>query len=106
MDEQPLELYVTRHGDSSLIRVRGEVDMATAPQLRECIFAASAGGERVDLDFADTTFMDSTGLGCVVLAHRDLEADGVPVQVVAASPQVAGVLRLAGAAEMLGLPPD
>lgn len=51
----------------SLARVAGELDIATAPKLREQLLAAiSAHGPRLVLDLGDVGFLDSTGLGVIV----------------------------------------
>ena len=50
-----------------MIAVTGEIDVATAPQLRECLHHVIAQGEAtVVLDLLGVTFLDSTALGVLV----------------------------------------
>jgi anti-sigma B factor antagonist len=67
------------------VRVRGEVDLASASRLQECADAAiaRAGPDGVLLDLAECTFMDASGLRALVAAmhgadehHRKLRITG------------------------------
>jgi anti-anti-sigma factor len=44
-----------------VVRLAGELDIATSPKLRACL--GDFIGQRVTLDFTDVTFMDSTAIG-------------------------------------------
>lgn len=69
----------TRQGRvGTVVEVVGELDMSTTPQLRDRLFEVVQGGARVVVvDLADVGFMDSSGLGALVLAYKDLrERDG------------------------------
>ena len=76
----PIDIKVeTRtEGDWSIIDVAGEVDVFTAPKLREQILSLVGQGANhlvVNLDGVD--FMDSTGLGVLVGGLKRLrERDG------------------------------
>jgi len=85
------------------IRVCGEVDMATAPQLREVLDAAvdAADGDVV-LDCAELAFLDSSGIGVLVAARNRLGDRG---ELVLDSPpdNVRRVLEITGVAGHLTL---
>lgn len=49
--------------------VRGELDLATAPQLEEALVSAIEAGEDVVLDLRALEFMDSSGVRVLVVAH-------------------------------------
>ena len=58
---------------SPLIHVRGEVDVATAPKLADCILTSLARDPReLELDLTDTTFLDCAGIGVIVWARNQL----------------------------------
>jgi anti-anti-sigma factor len=59
--ERAFSLSIERNGHGAIVRLAGELDLATAPQLRECL--QSLEGRSVTLDFAAVTFMDSTAIG-------------------------------------------
>jgi anti-sigma B factor antagonist len=58
-------------GDRWTVRVSGELDLATAPALREHLAnALSRCGAALVVDLTDVTFCDSSGLGALVATHR------------------------------------
>ncbi|MGY1697741.1 MULTISPECIES: STAS domain-containing protein [unclassified Geodermatophilus] len=70
------------HGRPAL-RVRGELDIATVPQLAECVDAELAAGTRsLVIDLTDTVFMDSSGARQLVRAARQAAEAGTALQVV------------------------
>jgi anti-anti-sigma factor len=58
------------HGES-VVRVHGELDIATAPDLERAVLRPRAPGEDVVLDLADLRFMDSTGLRILLRARTE-----------------------------------
>lgn len=63
--------------DELLVAVRGEIDMASAPQLRELLETATdAGVTRVVLDCRGLEFLDSSGIGVLVAARKRLGEGG------------------------------
>jgi anti-sigma B factor antagonist len=79
--------------------VRGELDMCQAPAVRAAITALLNRGDltAIELDLSDVTFIDSTGLGTIVVAHRIAADLGVTLQVTASSLFAARLLSLVGA---------
>jgi anti-sigma B factor antagonist len=65
-----------REGDW-IVRVRGEIDVATSPRLKEHLTAVlDQGAKFVTLDLSDLGFIDSSGLGVLVGAHKRLLESG------------------------------
>lgn len=64
--------------DWAVLDLSGEIDINSAPRLKEAIVASIARGNvKVALNMADVSFMDSTGLAALVAgAKRTREADG------------------------------
>jgi anti-sigma B factor antagonist len=90
-------------GDHVVLAVRGDVDLATAPLLRERIADVLAGAHSVVVDLGGVGFMDSTGLGVLAAAHHRAGALGVTL--VLARPQriVRNALRLVGVDLVVGV---
>ncbi len=92
-----LELLRGTTHDEPIV-VRGEVDMATASQLRALLDElVDAGVTRIVLDCRALEFLDSSGIGVVVAARKRLGADGELV-VDSAPPHVRKVLEITGVA--------
>jgi anti-anti-sigma factor len=62
-DGAPLRVRVRRDVASSVVEVAGEIDLSTAPAVKEALDDLLADGERhVIVDLAGLQFMDTTGL--------------------------------------------
>lgn len=87
-----------RTGTSPLvIAVRGEIDVATAPQLRESLHRVIADGEStVVLDLLEVTFLDSTALGVMVGALKRCREAGGELHVVIADPRIMKIFEITG----------
>ncbi|NEM05506.1 STAS domain-containing protein [Geodermatophilus normandii] len=73
---------VAVHGRPGL-RVRGELDIATAVQLASCVAVElSASPRALVVDLTETTFMDSSGARQLARTARDAAAAGTALQVV------------------------
>lgn len=96
-----LKLCARPHGRHVVVKVFGEVDMFTAPQLRRFLLQTlECRGCDLILDCAELGFMDSSGLAVLVGIHRRArEAGGslrlaVPAQPLADQLRVSGLHRL------------
>lgn len=79
------------------VSVRGEVDVYTAPQLRERLYGVVGDGvTRVILDLSAMTFIDSTGLGVVVGALKRLRESGGDLVLRSPSRSTRKVLEITG----------
>ncbi|WP_419995842.1 STAS domain-containing protein [Streptomyces boninensis] len=60
-----------------VLRVSGELDMATTPQVRQHVHDAVADGRRsVVLDLSEVRFCDSSGVGVLIATRRLLRSCG------------------------------
>ena len=94
---------VEERGDQVVVRPTGELDLQTAPEVRDLIQAVRREGvERVELDLSEVSFIDSVGLSMVVSAHQRLAADGVPMTVVIPS-VLRRLFEISGLGQLLDL---
>src|SRR3989442_15394295 len=72
-----LSIETERIGDVVVLHVAGEVDVFTAPQLREALVGAIEDGCRdVVVDLQGVDFLDSTGLGVLVAGLKRVRQYG------------------------------
>lgn len=73
-----LALETRNENGWAVLQVRGEVDLYTSPQLRDGITELlDQGANRIVIDLSGIEFMDSTGLGVLVVGlKRAKERDG------------------------------
>jgi len=90
--------------DGSVIAVRGEVDLFTAPELKKAIGAAVDGGRvRIVVDLSDTTFLDSSGLGVLVGALQRLRDRGGALSIVNVDAAISRTFSITGLDQILAI---
>src|SRR3978361_2500812 len=74
----PPEFAVTEHpidSERHVLAVRGEIDLFTAPELKQVLAESiEAGRIRIIVDLTETTFLDSTALGVLIGAVKRLRS--------------------------------
>lgn len=92
-----LELTVSEGEDETVISAAGELDVNTAPELREQLARLiTSGAHRVAIDLGSVTFVDSTALSVLVSALKRLrQADG-DLQLASPTPSVRRVFEITG----------
>ena len=90
------------------VELAGEVDYATAPQIRETITNALEGGgvAAIRVDVAKVTVLDSTGIGTIVVAYRIAREMGVELAVVNPNRFITRLFTVVGAEELLEEPTE
>jgi anti-sigma B factor antagonist len=93
-------------GDSHVITASGDLDAATAPQLRdELTRASSEGAEEIVVDLLRVPFVDSVALGVLVEASKQTTARGGVFRVVSDDRRIGRVIEISGLARVLLLHP-
>ena len=83
-------------GEVAVIHAEGDLDVYTAPRLKEAIDAASSAGSRLVVDLTDVHFIDSTALGVLVAAHQRSKSDGHDFRLVVEDPFLLKIFRITG----------
>jgi anti-sigma B factor antagonist len=66
-------LSVEGAGNACVVKLGGELDLYNAPQVRETLLRVCADSpERVVVDLSEVEFIDSTALGVLIEARREL----------------------------------
>lgn len=67
-------LAIETNGSACVVKLAGELDLYNAPQVRTALANASADSpERVVIDLSEVEFIDSTALGVLIEARRQLK---------------------------------
>jgi anti-sigma B factor antagonist len=100
MKVEPLLIAIERIPGGTMLVVRGEIDLATAPQLRNELVRHLATAERLWLDLTNVTFMDSSGLHVLIASQRRADLLGAHLVIARASTAVDRVLEATGASPL------
>ncbi|MGH7736958.1 MAG: STAS domain-containing protein [Candidatus Tyrphobacter sp.] len=78
MPQDDLTIQRELSGTTTIFRLWGSLDVATSPSLKEALTKASAQGHHdIVVDLTQVDFLDSTGLGALMGAHRRaVESEG------------------------------
>ena len=70
MSDDDFAFDIEAAGDRTVIRLRGEVDMANATDLADALGTAADLGRPVVIDVSELSFIDSAGFAAI---HRSIE---------------------------------
>jgi anti-sigma B factor antagonist len=93
-----------QHRGWTVVDVTGDLDMASAPALRQAILQLLSTGARliaVDLTAAD--FVDSTGLGILVAALKRVRTHDGELVVICPDPRLRRIFELTELVSVFGL---
>ena len=91
-----LSIDVQREGDDALVRVAGELDISTSPDLQDALAELTDAPRRVVVDLSDLEFCDSTGLAALLGAHKALSEAGGTLELRHPSKMVVGLVQITG----------
>ena len=90
--------------DCAVIDVDGEVDVYTAPRLREKLAeVASSGQNHLVVNLDAVGFLDSTGLGVLVGALKRVRAEDGFVRLVCHQERLLKIFRITGLAKVFAI---
>ena len=92
----PFTCTTSTVGDTRVLTVTGDVDLATHDRLVEAGTRPLADGGRLVLDCAQIAFLDSRGLTALLELRRHAADSGAEFALASVPPSVARVLELSG----------
>jgi anti-anti-sigma factor len=102
-----MHVEVTRRPTHVVAHVHGDVDLATAPQLRTALAELAPGTGTVIIDLSDVAFLDSSGLSVLVEFHQQLDKDGARgLRLVVTRPTTSRLLEVTGLIEVFDVQPS
>jgi anti-anti-sigma factor len=100
----PLSIETFLFANRVQLQLCGELDVATAPVLRERLASAfSARPAELVLDVSELEFVDSSGLGMLLSAQKRSLEGGVALSICGAGPQLSQLLVITGLVEVLNV---
>ena len=92
---------------AALLTLRGEIDVYTAPRLRQAIIDLVDGGaNRIVVDMEKVDFLDSTGLGTLVGGLKRLREAGGSLALVITAPRILRLFQITGLTKVLAIHPS
>ena len=103
IDPSGFSISTSNDNGRSVLVVRGELDLATAPDLEEAVFEHLDAGHEVVVDLRELAFMDSSGLRVLVKGHTRAVEGGPRFLIVRPreGTEVAKILTIAGLSQQL-----
>lgn len=87
-----------------VLAVSGEVDVATAPRLREKLVGlVGEGRSRIVVDLEKVDFIDSTGLGVLVGALKRVRTNDGDLALVCTGPRILKVFEITGLTKVFAI---
>ncbi len=106
-DHMDLTTQTVPGGDFVTLHVSGEVDLHTAPSLREAALAAlRQHGTSLRVDLSDVTFMDSTGIEVLLATRRRAELEGGSLTLCHLTPAVRRIIEVTGLDRLFTIVPE
>ena len=92
-----LRVDYSTEADTAAIEAHGEIDLATVSSLRNAItHSIQAGALHLTLNLNRVTYIDSSGLGALIGAHKRLHATGGTLTIRCSQSRTLRLLQITG----------
>jgi len=98
-----LTVNIRRQRGCAIVTPAGELDLATAPQLREFLLALLPAHPALVINLDQVSFCDATGLGVLVGAANRAHANGASLHLVCSRTDIRRLFELTGLARRIPL---
>ncbi len=106
-DTLSIDLSNARDGAVAVFALSGTLDIATSPSLRAALMeAADRDHHEMIVDLTQLEFLDSTGLGALIGAHKRAAEHHGAVRLVAQEGQILRLLRITGLLDVFSVYPN
>jgi anti-sigma B factor antagonist len=103
------EFAITEHaidGERHVLAVRGEIDLFTAPELKQVLAESiEAGRVRIVVDLTETSFLDSTALGVLIGAVKRLRSRDGALAIVNVDENISKTFEITGLDQIFTIVP-
>lgn len=102
-----LRLEVSERDGWSVLEVGGEIDVATAPRLREQLISLVNSEQfRIVVDLQHVDFIDSTGLGVLIGALKRVRTHDGDLALACSEPRILKVFEITGLLTVFAVHPS
>lgn len=103
-----LAVRFSRHDQTVVLHLAGDLDVATAPVLRQALagIVEDQGNLAVQLDLREMTFVDSTGLSVLMAALQRVREKGGRLTLANLRPQTRKVFDIVGFSTIFDIGPE
>jgi len=98
-----MDYRIEENNNLATIYLEGELDMAVGSKVDELIRQVGERNQKIQLDFQEVTFVDSSGIGSLFYATKDLLNAGKTMEIVNVQEEILDILEVLGFAEALGI---
>jgi anti-sigma B factor antagonist len=92
-----LDVATSEMGNASVLSLAGEIDVYTAPRLRQAIIdLVEAGKTNLVIDMEKVDFLDSTGLGVLVGGLKRVKTNDGSLAIVATQDKILKIFDITG----------
>jgi anti-sigma B factor antagonist len=106
-DVVDLSLETREVADRTVVSVAGEIDVYTAPRLRDRISElVSDGRYHLVIDMEKVDFLDSTGLGVLVGGLKKVRTHDGSMELICSQDRLLKIFRITGLAKVFTIHPD
>ena len=96
-DELHVDVTTINGGETLLLTLRGSLDLLSSEKVRKALIAATDEGKHeIVVDLRQVDFLDSTGLGALIGAHRRATEAGGKVCLTISNGPIARLLNITG----------
>jgi len=97
-----LSIDVVEDGDGFVMKLMGEIDVYTAPKLKQEILPLTEKpGNKVKIDLKNTSYLDSTGLGVFISAYKSSQKNNSQLELIHVRDRVLRLFKVTGLHEIM-----
>lgn len=101
-----LKIDIEAKDQQQYVKVVGEVDAYTAPELRDKLIPLTEKKQtEITIDLSNVNYMDSTGLGVFIGALKSVRAHDGSMKIIGMTERVERLFRITGLSDVIDIDP-
>lgn len=101
-----LTIDIKEDGNKYTVQLRGEIDVYTAPALREKLIPLTEqAGNNIKVDLEEISYLDSTGLGAFIHAYKSSKQHNSEIEIIHVKDRVFRLFQVTGLNDIMEVVP-